>query len=92
MSLATASGRFYWTDGEAVFFEEYHKESSQYFHNSYLMSKATSYNKVLVNRLSAQPIPVPVNPPTSVQAIFGTNLAKITWKIPHLLGGQGKRK
>lgn len=89
VSLATASGRFYWTDGEAVFYEEYHARSNQYFHNSYLVSKA-SYNKVLVNRLSAQPIPVPVNPPTSVQGIFGTNLIKITWKIPHLLGGQGK--
>lgn len=73
-----------------MFYEEYHEKSNQYFHNSYLVPKATSYNKVLVNRPSAQPIPVPVNPPTSVQAIFGTNLAKITWMIPHLLGGQGK--
>lgn len=90
VSLATAGDRFYWTDGEAVFYEEYHETSNQYFHNSYLVPKATSYNKVLVNKLSAQPIPVPINPPTSVQAIFGTNLAKTTWMIPHLLGGQGK--
>lgn len=90
VSLATAGERFYWTDGEAVFYEEYHEKSNQYFHNSYLVPKATSYNKVLVNKPTAQPIPVPVNPPTSVQAIFGTHLAKITWIIPHLLGGQGK--
>lgn len=90
ISLATANKKFYWTNGDEVLYEEYHPFYKSYFHNSYPDLKARSYTKVLINILSSQPVPVPVNPPTAVQAIFGTNLAKTTWKAPHLLGGQGK--
>lgn len=37
-----------------------------------------------------QPVPVPVNPPTGVQAVLGSERAKVSWQAPHLLGGQGK--
>ncbi|RZC34249.1 proto-oncogene tyrosine-protein kinase ROS, partial [Asbolus verrucosus] len=88
VSLATANKIFYWTDGDDIFYEEYH--DSDYFHNSYPDLSARSYKKVIINLQSAQPIPSPVNPPTNVQAIFGSNIAKTTWQAPHLLGIQGK--
>lgn len=43
---------------------------------------------VLMN--ASQPVPVPVNPPTGVQAVLGVERAKVSWQAPHLLGGQGK--
>lgn len=71
-----------------VYYEERH--SNAYYHNTYPYLTGHSYNIVLVNLPSAQPIPVPVNPPISVQAIFGTYQAKTSWQPPHLLGFQGK--
>lgn len=89
LSLAVANEKLYWTDGSDVFYEEYHRSDDKYYHNTYGYLKAQSYIQVIVNLPSAQPIPVPVNPPTSVQAIFGTDSAKATWQPPHLLGFQG---
>lgn len=43
---------------------------------------------VLMN--ASQPVPIPVNPPTGVQAILGVERVKISWQAPYLLGGQGK--
>lgn len=88
ISLATANKKFYWTDGDDVYYEEYH--NSDYFHNSYPDLSARSYKKVIIKMQSSQPIPTPVNPPSNVQGIFGSNIAKITWKAPYLLGIQGK--
>jgi proto-oncogene tyrosine-protein kinase ROS len=88
ISLATANKKFYWTNGDSIFYEEDH--NNDYFHNSIPDLHARSYKKLLVNLQSSQPIPSPVNPPTNVQAIFGKNIAKTTWQAPHLLGIQGK--
>lgn len=90
VSLATANKKFYWTNGDDIFYEEYH--NTDYFHNSYpaLSLSTKSYKKVIINLQSSQPIPSPVNPPRNVQAIYGSNLAKTTWQPPHLLGIQGK--
>ncbi|GJQ85805.1 sev [Trypoxylus dichotomus] len=90
ISLATANKKFYWTDGNQVFFEEYHEQDDIYFHNSFNALMKESYLTVIINMPSSQPIPVPVNPPTQMQAIFGTHRAKTSWTVPHLLGGQGK--
>lgn len=90
ISLATANKKFYWTDGNQVFFEEYHKEDDKYFHNSFNALTKESYLTVIINMPSSQPTPVPVNPPTQMQAIFGVHRAKTSWTVPHLLGGQGK--
>lgn len=90
LSLAIANDKFYWADGAMVYYEDYHPSCNCYFHNTYPYLTGHSYKKVIVNLPSAQPIPVPVNPPTSVQAIFGTYLAKTSWQPPHLLGFQGK--
>lgn len=91
LSLAVANEKFYWTDGMDVFYEEYHPSYDSYFHNTYPYLTGQSYVRITVNLPSSQPIPVPVNPPTSVQAIFGINVAKSTWQPPHLLGFQGKK-
>lgn len=89
-SLATTNKIFYWTNGKDVLYEEYHQTKNQYFHNSYPDLTERPYLKVLVNVSSAQPTPIPINPPTSVQVIFTSQYAKVKWDIPHLLGGQGK--
>lgn len=90
LSLATANGIFYWTNGEEVLMEEFHPGIRNYYHNSYPDLRGRSYMTIAVNLPSSQPIPIPVNPPTVVQAILGPTLAKTSWQIPHLLGGQGK--
>lgn len=87
-SLAFANGLFYWTNGEGVLTEEYHSGTKNYYHNTY--PEGRSYISVAVNLPSCQPVPIPVNPPTGVQAILGATLAKTSWQIPHLLGEQGK--
>lgn len=92
LSLATANKTFYWTDGNDVFYEEYHSSRESYYHNAYPDLADRPYLKVIVNLQSSQPTPVPINPPTSLQAIFGPRLVKITWKAPHLLGEQGLSK
>ncbi|XP_044740104.1 proto-oncogene tyrosine-protein kinase ROS [Chrysoperla carnea] len=91
-SIATANGLFYWTNGDEVIAEEYNKATDSYFHNTFpefdLIDR--SFISLCVNLPTSQPIPVPINPPTSVQAILGSTKAKVSWQIPHLLGGQGK--
>lgn len=89
LSLAISNDKFYWPDGTIVYYEEYLPTCNCYYHNTYPFLNGRSYNKIIVNLPSAQPIPVPVNPPTSVQAIFGSYLAKTSWQPPHLLGFQG---
>ncbi|KAL1139033.1 hypothetical protein AAG570_009094 [Ranatra chinensis] len=86
MSLATANGLFYWTNGKSILTEEYHSGQNSYFHNVLLQGPMF----VRVNLPSSQPVPVPVNPPTGLQAVLGTGVARTTWTMPHLLGGQGK--
>lgn len=49
-----------------------------------------SYKTILVNTAHSQPFPVPVNPPTNFQAIFGYEIAKVTWEKPYCLAGQGE--
>ncbi|XP_036141230.1 proto-oncogene tyrosine-protein kinase ROS isoform X3 [Monomorium pharaonis] len=88
VSLAMANGLFYWTNGDEVLTEGYHAGQNRYFHNSYPDKSDTSFVTVLMN--ASQPVPVPVNPPTGVQAVLGAERAKVSWQAPHLLGGQGK--
>ncbi|XP_071649102.1 proto-oncogene tyrosine-protein kinase ROS isoform X3 [Temnothorax longispinosus] len=90
VSLAMANGLFYWTNGEEVLTEGYHAGQNRYFHNSYPDKSDTSFVSVTVLMNASQPVPVPVNPPTGVQAVLGAERAKVSWQAPHLLGGQGK--
>ncbi|XP_011637649.1 proto-oncogene tyrosine-protein kinase ROS isoform X2 [Pogonomyrmex barbatus] len=89
VSLAMANGLFYWTSGEEVLTEVYHSGQNRYFHNSY-PDKSDIFVSVTVFTNASQPVPVPVNPPTGVQAVLGAERAKVSWQAPHLLGGQGK--
>jgi len=94
-SLACANGLFYWTDGDEVLAEEYHAGQNSYYHNAFpepggSVGRKRRFVAVLVDLPTAQPIPVPVNPPTSVQAVLGSHVAKVSWHQPHLLGGQGE--
>ncbi|XP_044756024.1 proto-oncogene tyrosine-protein kinase ROS isoform X2 [Coccinella septempunctata] len=87
VSLATANKIFYWTDGVSIFYEEHR---NAYYHNSYPDLSPRTYHKVIVNLESSQPIPIPVNPPRNLQAMFGNHFAKVSWEAPHLLDGQGR--
>ncbi|XP_026669122.1 proto-oncogene tyrosine-protein kinase ROS isoform X4 [Ceratina calcarata] len=90
ISLAMANGLFYWTNGEEVLIEGYHSGQNRYFHNAYPDRSNGSFVSVNVLMDASQPVPVPVNPPTGVQAVLGVERAKVSWQAPHLLGGQGK--
>lgn len=92
VSLAVAGGLFYWTNGREVLTEEYHSGQDAYFHNAYPNAALAdrSFVSVCVDGAAAQPVPVPVNPPSAVQAVLGAALAKASWRPPHLLGGQGR--
>ncbi|XP_015176489.1 PREDICTED: proto-oncogene tyrosine-protein kinase ROS isoform X2 [Polistes dominula] len=90
LSLAMANGLFYWTNGEEVLTEGYHSGQNRYFHNAYPDRLDGSFVSVNVLMDASQPVPVPVNPPTGVQAVLGAERAKVSWQVPHLLGGQGK--
>ncbi|XP_061926816.1 proto-oncogene tyrosine-protein kinase ROS isoform X9 [Apis cerana] len=90
VSLAMANGLFYWTNGEEVLIEGYHSGQNRYFHNAYPDRLNGSFVSVNVLMNASQPVPVPVNPPTGVQAVLGVERAKVSWQAPHLLGGQGK--
>lgn len=89
VSLTTAHGLFYWTNGFEVLTEEYHPGQNAYFHNIGGVSSRT-YVSIGVDSAAAQPIPVPVNPPTCLQAVLGASHATAAWAPPHLLGGQGR--
>ncbi|CAG9858272.1 unnamed protein product [Phyllotreta striolata] len=88
VSLAMENRIFYWTDGVDVYFEEYNKQ--QYYHNTMTEQKYGHYKKVFIDSPNFQPWPTPINPPTSVQAIFDRDIAKTRWQPPHLVGLQGK--
>lgn len=87
-SITIANGIFYWTNGIEIFKEEYHTFNHNYFHNSFPTDPPVV--AVSVNNTQAQPIPVPVNPPMSLQALLSSDRAKVSWKTPYLLGNQGK--
>lgn len=89
-SLAVANQIFYWTNGKDVLNEEYHTVQNNYYHNAYPDLSNRTFSFVRINHTSAQPIPVPVNPPSNVQALLSVRKGIISWAVPHLLGIQGK--
>ncbi|XP_014482097.1 PREDICTED: proto-oncogene tyrosine-protein kinase ROS isoform X2 [Dinoponera quadriceps] len=90
VSLAMANKLFYWTNGQEILTEGYHSGQNRYFHNAYPARLDGSIISVNVLMNASQPVPIPVNPPTGVQAVLGAERAKVSWQAPHLLGGQGK--
>lgn len=89
-SLGMANQIFYWTNGYEVINEEFHETEKNYYHNVYPLLSNKTFLFVLINQTSAQPIPVPINPPSNVQALLSDHRGKVTWHTPHLLGMQGK--
>lgn len=90
-TFAVANDLFYWTSGDAVLMEEYHEASQFYYNNKFRdFAKLSSFLSVCVKLPSAQPIPKPVNPPSNVQALLGSDRAKVSWDVPYLLGIQGR--
>ncbi|XP_058444154.1 protein sevenless isoform X2 [Malaya genurostris] len=89
-SIALANGLFYWTNGKEVLAEDYHRRQDSYYHNAFPIASNNTYFSICVNLSSAQPVPIPVNPPRNVQALLTNNKIKIFWNEPHLLGIKGK--
>lgn len=89
-SLVKIKGLFFWTNGTEYRSEEYHNGINSYFHNSYSDFEKAEIIAMRLNASIAQPTPKPVNPPVDVQAMMGSNKAKISWKTPELIHEQGK--
>ncbi|XP_063241344.1 proto-oncogene tyrosine-protein kinase ROS isoform X2 [Bacillus rossius redtenbacheri] len=89
-SLAVSGGLFYWTSGNQLLMEEYLQDTDSYYHIMFPEVTGRPLVSLEVLAPTAQPMPVPVNPPNGVQAIMGAELAKVSWQQPHLLGHQGK--
>ncbi|XP_043482361.1 proto-oncogene tyrosine-protein kinase ROS isoform X2 [Leptopilina heterotoma] len=91
-SLTVINNLFYWTNGYQVLTEGYHSGQDKYFHNVFprYIKFSEMYLSVHALMSTSQPIPVPVNPPTNVQAILGSERAKISWQAPYLLAEQGR--
>lgn len=62
--------------------------SQQYYHHIY-PNMNVMYHLILSNFSDQQPIPLPINPPQSLQAVATSNKLKAFWQAPHLLAGQG---
>lgn len=88
MAFRNNSPIFYWTNGNKLFAEEYHPKQGVYYHNAY--PNLSQFIAVCINASTYQPIPIPVNPPSNVQALLSAFKAKVSWRAPHLLGNQGK--
>lgn len=86
MELKADVPLFYWTEGSTVIFEEFSRD--RYFHNAWPIFKPMFC--VAINASDAQPTPIPVNPPSGMQALLSDTRAKVSWRVPHLLNYQGK--
>lgn len=89
-SLSYANDLFYWTNGEEVLTEEYHAIQDIYYHNVYPDLSNHTFVGVYVVIPSAQPIPIPVNPPSKFQVLLSGTKGKVSWQIPHQLEYQGR--
>lgn len=91
ISIAMVNDLFYWTNGGTYFIaEDFYQGDKQYYHNILGNSNTRPIISVCVKRKSAQPIPIPVNPPSQLQALLSGKNGKISWIVPHSLKFQGK--
>lgn len=88
-----AGGSLFSTDGEHLYQDVCDSQRDESFVEN-ITNKLSMENckAVIVNTLYSQPFPVPVNPPTLFQAIFGHDVAKVSWERPYRLAGQGNLK
>ncbi len=85
-----SSGSLFFTDGEHVYQEICDSQYKLFFENITNKLPMENCKAVVANTIYSQPFPVPVNPPTNFQAIFGHDIAKVTWEKSYHLAGQGK--
>ncbi|XP_042220290.1 proto-oncogene tyrosine-protein kinase ROS-like isoform X2 [Homarus americanus] len=78
-SVVHLNNRFFWTDGNEVFTEELN--GGTFYHNSYLV---VSVGMLVAVHASTQPVPVPLNPPRDLQAVFTRRSASLRWNAPAL--------
>jgi len=90
-ALVAAQGVFYWSSGGEVRGEELHAAQRTFFHHTFpaLPTRGARILQLAALLPSAQPVPVPLNPPSALQAVLGHHSAKLAWQPPHLIGGQG---
>ncbi|GIY65962.1 tyrosine-protein kinase receptor [Caerostris darwini] len=88
-SMAIHHDLLYWTTGDLLYGEEFHKMENKYYQNVYSV-EGGPFLALNIHHAEYQPSPLPLNPVESVQALFGTDVAKISWSSPRLLSGQGK--
>lgn len=88
-TLMYVNSSFYWSNGSGLMGEIYSIKRKKFFQHIYPLVNF-SLNLILSNFTDQQPVPFPITPPQSLQAITASNKLKATWQAPHLLGGQGK--
>jgi len=89
--MAFANGSLFWTNGETTSQEICVTQNRTSMQNLTDKLFVENTNTIIANILSSQPFPVPANPPTNFQAIFGHDIAKVSWDKPYRLAGQGKK-
>ena len=88
VSMVLYDGKFFWTNGSVLYSEEYDKNGA-YYHNALALLEKHFCGFNLYYP-SAQPIPIPTNPPAGVQVLFTAYKAIIQWEVPVKLQFQGK--
>ncbi|XP_035208124.1 proto-oncogene tyrosine-protein kinase ROS-like, partial [Stegodyphus dumicola] len=88
-SVAVHHDLLYWTSGSSIYGEEYHKKEDKFYQNVFSVRNGP-FSSLNIYHSDCQPHPVPLNPVEAVEALFGSDTAKIRWASPRLLGGQGK--
>ncbi|XP_045603691.1 proto-oncogene tyrosine-protein kinase ROS isoform X2 [Procambarus clarkii] len=81
-SVVHLNSRFIWTDGGEVWTEELNGET--FYHISYLDVSKFNFGTLVAVHASTQPVPVPLNPPSELQAVFTRKSASLTWNAPTL--------
>lgn len=84
------NGSLFSTNGEHIYQEICDTHYESFLENITNKLPTENCKAVLANTILSQPFPVPVNSPTNFQAIFGHDIAKVTWNKPYRLAGQGK--
>ncbi|CAL1296241.1 unnamed protein product [Larinioides sclopetarius] len=88
-SIAVHNDLLYWTTGDLLYGEELYKKENKYYINVYSVGEGP-FLSLNIHHTEYQPNPIPLNPVESVEALFGMDVAKISWSNPRLLSGQGK--
>ncbi|GAB1609056.1 proto-oncogene tyrosine-protein kinase ROS-like isoform X2, partial, partial [Argonauta hians] len=87
-SIVYFNGSFVWTDGEKVLKEVYDRHGAKYHYNK-IHFKESPFSGFNMFHSSAQPMPVPTNPPSNLEVLFSDTSAFIRWDKPEKIIYQG---